>query len=636
MKGYLLSETKENQCNIKYVNIAVAVMVTAILFLIISCWSDILYCLNDDMMIQSILSGRYSGSPSGKAVYLSVPLSSLLALLYGILPSLPWFGLFLAGCYILCFFLTLFTSLERLVKNPEVTGKKRMIGIGCVCVLCVLIFCGFFLSQFLMIHYTVAAAVLGGTAIYLFMMSDDGGEGKSALQSSWMPVVLLLLCYLVRTKVFFMTAPFLAAAGLYRILRTRRFVCYLVPLAMLGAGLLFFMLAGRWSYGDAVWQEYLDYNDARTELYDYELIREEEEAEAYYAAQGYTPEEIEIYREYNVLLNETLTAEDYRKIAAYRRLRPEGQRAWFQKFKEGFWLYRHRMLGKTEDYPYNVVCIALYIMAAMLMIGGRDKKSLWMLVLLGIVRSGLWIYLLAEGRYPERIVISLYLIELFVLLAMIVDALSLLSKHFSSGSMSQQSCDMENKSVPSGNTPDQNDPPSPERILEKRISSIVNRMGIALAGIVLMILSLETAYQVLPKTLEARAQQLEINREEDQLFDFIKSHPENLYLLDVYSVVYHTEYAVRDYDGSYENYLLLGGWVAGSPLVTEKLTGWGYESAFDALERGGNVYLALKEGVGMDIKELEDFYFWRTGKTAVFQQVEAVGENFGIYQKVSD
>lgn len=645
MEEHFLSGSKENQRNIKYVNIAVAMMVTAILFLVLSFWSDIVYCLNDDMMIQSILSGRYSGSPSGNAVYLSVPLSSLLAFLYGILPSLPWLGLFLAGCYILCFFLTLLASLERLAKNAEITGEKRIIGICGVCVLSVSIFCGFFLSQFLMIHYTVVAAVLGGTALYLFVISDDVGKGKSDLQSSLMPVVLLLLCYLVRTKVFFMTAPFLAVAGLYRILRTRRFVCYLVPLAMLGAGLLLFALAGRLSYGDEAWQEYLDYNDARTELYDYELLWEEEEAEAYYDAQGYAPEEIEIYREYNVLLNESLTAEDYRKLAAYGRLRPEGQRTWFQKFKEGFWLYRHRMLGKTEDYPYNVVSIALYIMAAMLMIGGRDKKSLWMLILLGMVRSGLWIYLLAEGRYPERIAISLYLIELLVLLAMIADALSVRRTSdcvgnfisFSNFTLSRNS-GMEAGSVPSDNMLDQNAPSPPEQIIEKRISSIVNRMGIALAGIVLMILSLETAYQVLPKTLEARAQQLEINKEEDQLFDFMKSHSEedekNLYLLDVYAVVYHTEYAIRDYDGSYENYLLLGGWVAGSPLVTEKLAGWGYESAFDALERGKNVYLVLKEGVGMDIKELEDFYFWRTGETAVFQQVDAVGENFGIYQKV--
>lgn len=616
MKGNLYLDTKGHKSNGKYVNIAVAMMVTAILFLILCLCTDIVYCLNDDLMIQSILSGRYSGSPSGKAVYLSEPLSGLLAFLYGILPSFPWFGLLLAGSYVLCFYLVLYVSLGRLTKNVELTGKRRIIGISCVCAITISVFCGFFLSQFLMIHYTVAAAVLGGTAIYLFLMLDDGGDRRDVLRSTWLPVALLLLCYLIRTKVFFMVLPFLAVAGLYRMLRNKNFFRYLLPLAMLGAGVLLQMLIGRLCYHDAVWQEYLDYNDARTELYDYGKIWEGEEAEEYYAGQGYAPEEIEIYREYNVLLNEALTAEDYRKIASYGRLRPEGQRTWFQKFKEGFWLYRHRTLGKTEDYPYNVVNFALYIMAALVMIGNRDKKGFLMIVLLGVVRSCLWIYLLAAGRYPERIIISLYLIELLVLPAMITDSW----KHINSGSMGK---------IPNRNS---EHPVS----IEKRIGSIVNRMGIALAGVFFIILSLESAYQVLPRTLEKKAQQLEINKEEDRLFDLMKSHPENLYLLDVYAVVNHTEYAIRDYDGSYENYLLLGGWMAGSPLVTEKLTGWGYESAFDALERGENVYLVLKEDVGMDIKELEDFYFWRTGKVAVFQQVEAVGGSFHVYRKMSD
>ncbi|MDE6685981.1 MAG: hypothetical protein K2K17_01540 [Lachnospiraceae bacterium] len=616
MKGNLYLDTKGHKSNGKYVNIAVAMMVTAILFLILCLCTDIVYCLNDDLMIQSILSGRYSGSPSGKAVYLSEPLSGLLAFLYGILPSFPWLGLLLAGSYVLCFYLVLYVSLGRLMKNVKLTGKRLIIGISCVCAITISVFCGFFLSQFLMIHYTVAAAVLGGTAIYLFLMLDDGGDRRDILRSTCLPVVLLLFCYLIRTKVFFMVLPFLAVAGLYRILRTKKFFQYLRPLAVLGTGILLLMLIGRLCYHDAAWQEYLDYNDARTELYDYGKIWEGEEAEEYYASQGYAPEEIAIYREYNVLLNEALTAEDYRKIAAYGRLRPEGQRTWFQQFKEGFWLYRHRTLGKTEDYPYNVVTLALYIMAALVMISGRDKKGFWMIVLLGVVRSCLWIYLLAAGRYPERIIISLYLIELLVLLAMITDSL----QQINSGSI--------------GKMPNKNSvhPVS----IEKRIGSIVNRMGIALAGIFLIILSLETAYQVLPRTLETKAQQLAVNSEEDRLFDFMKSHPENLYLLDVYSVVNHTEYAIRDYDDSYENYLLLGGWIAGSPLVTEKLTRWGYESAFDALERGENVYLVLKEDVGMGIQELEDFYFWRTGKVAVFQQVEAVGGRFHVYQKMSD
>ena len=617
----------------KYVNIVVALAVTAILFLILNLRWDIVYCLNDDLMIQSILSGRYSGNPSGKAVYLSEPLSGLLAFLYRLLPSLPWFGSFLAGCYALCFFLILYVSLERMEKDVKLTGKGHMIGIGCVCVLAVSIFCGFFLSQYLMIHYTVAAAVLGGTAIYLFLLTDDHGTWKDALRRYWLPVVILLLCYLVRTKVFFMVVPFLAVAGLYRILRTKKIVPYLAPLFLLGVGVLFLMLVERLCYGGAAWREYLDYNDARTELYDYGYIWDDEDALGYYTTHGYAPEEMAVYRGYNVLLNESLTAEDYRKIAAYGTIR-EGERTWVQKWKEGFWLYRHRMLGKSEDYPYNVVILALYIMAVLLAAGGKNKKCLWIIVLLGMVRSVVWTYLLAQGRYPERVVISLYLIELLVLLAMMIDSW----KETGSGSVgklrnkNRNILDIPKISDVQGTHDTQDIPAS----MEKRIGQVVNRMGIVLAGIFLMILAWETAYQTIPKTMEARARQLEVNREEDPLFEFVKAHPENLYLLDVYAAVYHTEYAVRDYDDTYENYLLLGGWTAGSPLVTEKLAGWGYASAFDALERGRNVYLVLKEGVGMDIKELEDFYLWRTGETAAFQKVETVGGLFDIYQKTAD
>lgn len=617
MKKYMNCEIKDIRRKEKSVNIVVALSVTTVLFLALSFFFDVVYCLNDDLMIQSILSGRYSGSPSGKAVYLSEPLSSLLALLYRLLPSIPWLGLFLAGCYALCFFLALYASLEKFLKDARFTRKGRVIATACVCILAVTIFCGFFLNQILMIHYTVVAAVLGGTAIYFFLLSEDIGEWRAVLRSTWLPVLLLLLCYLVRTKVFFMVVPFLAVAGLYRILCTKRFVPYLIPIAMLGAGLLLLMLIGHFSYGSQAWQEYLAYNDARTELYDYVRIREEDEAAGYYADQGYASEEMEIYRDYNILLNEDLTAEDFRKMSAYEEVDPQEQRTWFQKFKEGFWLYRHRAFGKTEDYPYNIVMIALYIIAVLAVIGSKDKKCLWIIALLGAVRSSLWIYLLAAGRYPERIVISLYLIELLVLLSMITD---IMKRNFRTETDTETGREDKDRPI----------------FLNQRISALMGRIGMVFVGVVFLILASETAWQVLPKTLETMEQQKETNREEDQLFDFMKSHPENLYLLDVYAVVNHTEYALKDYDGSYENYLLLGGWVAGSPLVSEKLFVWGYGSAFDALDHGENVYLVLKEGVGMDLKELEEFYSWRTGGTAVFRRVEDVGADFGIYQKVSE
>ena len=63
------------------------------------------YYLNDDVAMRSILSGAYTGSPDGHAVYMGYPLSALLSALYGLTEKLglfiPWFDLFLAGCILL-------------------------------------------------------------------------------------------------------------------------------------------------------------------------------------------------------------------------------------------------------------------------------------------------------------------------------------------------------------------------------------------------------------------------------------------------------------------------------------------------------------------------------------------------------
>lgn len=591
-----------------------AVVVTIIMFAVIGLCSDIVYYLNDDTTIQSVLSGRYSGTAGGMAVYFNQPLSGLLALFFRAVPGIPWFGVFLEGCYILCFFLVLYNSL-KCVKNAEF--KKTIILKICVCILCAAGFLGFFLGQYLMPHYTVAASVVGGTALYLFLISNDSREWKETIRQSWPSVLLLIFCFLIRTNVFFMVLPFLAVAGIYRMVRTRSVVNYLPLLGFMCGGVLIFLLIGKLAYGDTAWKEYLDYNDARTLLYDYAGIWEEDAATEYYSNHGYEPEEIAVYRNYNVLLNEKLTAEDYRVLASYAELRPDGQRTTVQRLKDGFWLYRNRELLTAEDRVYSNMVLVFYLLAIVLMAAGKDFKSLFMLVLLGGTRSILWVYLLAAGRYPERIIISLYLIEFLILSAMIVNAMGLPAVSAKGHGMEAVG-DRENTS------------------LVKSPFKIMRQIGAYLACFVLFILSLETAGGLLPDILGRSRQQIIINSEEDKLYEYMKSHPENLYLLDVYCVVDHTEYVFKEYDKTYENYMLLGGWIAGSPLAGKKLADWGYESAFEALLEGENVYLVLKDDVGMTLEELQAYCALRNDGDKDFDQIEVIETdrgNYRIYQR---
>ena len=56
---------------------------------------DFYYDLNDDTVIKDILSGAYTGVPSGYSIQMLYPLSWLIASAYKVMPEMPWFGVFL-------------------------------------------------------------------------------------------------------------------------------------------------------------------------------------------------------------------------------------------------------------------------------------------------------------------------------------------------------------------------------------------------------------------------------------------------------------------------------------------------------------------------------------------------------------
>lgn len=599
----------------KRLDIIIAAVVTLVLFTVIGICYDMVYYLNDDVMIQSILSGRFSGTASGMAVYFNQPLSSLLAFLYNVIPDIPWFGVLLEGCYVLCFFLVLYFSLIRFSEFAGTSGK--ITSKFFLCILCAAVFYGFFLGQYLMPHYTVASAVVGGTALYLLLISKESREWKETIRLTWPSVVLLLFCYLIRTNVFFMVLPFLAAAGIYRMVKTKSIVNYLPPLFLLAGGVLIFMLIGRLSYKDVSWREYLVFNDVRTTLYDYVGVWEDDTAMKYYAEQGYQPEEISVYKEYNILLNENLTTEDLEILAAYGSLMPDRNNTIVQRLKDGFWLYRNRELTAAEDIVYSHMILIIYLLAVVLMVAGKDGKSLFLLALLGCARSFVWIYILGGGRYPERITNSLYLVELLVLLAILVNTMELLAV----------------SGINRGTGTGDNTKQTP---MEKKAFLFMKQVGVFIANFILFILSIEAINGILPDALERSRQQITINEEEDKLYDYMKSHPANLYFIDVYAVVRHTEYVFKDYDKTYENYMTLGGWVAGSPLVADKLADWGYESAYEALMEGENVCLVFKDDIGMTIEDWLAYCALRNGGDNDFSQIEVIETgrgNYRIYQR---
>ena len=77
----------------KWLCIGTLFIVTVVLIIL----STPVFYLNDDVTMRSILSGAYTGTPDGHAVYMQYPLSGVLAILYRVVGFIPWMELFFVG-----------------------------------------------------------------------------------------------------------------------------------------------------------------------------------------------------------------------------------------------------------------------------------------------------------------------------------------------------------------------------------------------------------------------------------------------------------------------------------------------------------------------------------------------------------
>jgi len=553
-------------------------------------WSlaEPLYAINDDVMIESVLSGSYL-RPYPLAYYFSAELGFLLSGLYGLLPGLPWLGLFYAGCHVGCL-----TSLLCL------TGKRIRERIPRImaCVFLMVVLTALCFQEFVLMHYTVLAALLGATGLVLFGAAKERKE-------LWQPVCYFLLCYLVRENVFFMLLPVIAVAFLYLLIQNgiAKWKEYLIPAISFMAAFLLLFGINRGVLRGAEWKNYLEYNDVRTQVYDYLNVHTEEAALESYAAEGVTKEDVEVISSYDLALFSDGTG----NLPALKTVMAYGEKSRESTKDRLIWAvkhYVHRSLMQMDDFPLNYLVLIVYL--GLLAFYVWKKKFILLLPLagLGCYRSAFWIFLLFRGRYPDRVILSLYLLEFGLLAAMAFREIL------------------------------QNEAEGKEQT-DKEEAGKEQAMGKAYGNwivfAVVTALFLGTALWNVKETRTLYRAQVNRNREDDCLTAYFEKHPDSFYFIDVYALVGRTKKVFAPTGNTKENYLWMGGWMTRHPLYLEKL-----RSLFDGAENAGSVlrdrkgvYLALKEGKGAAKEKLEA---WLGARLVLTEEIEGTDCRFLIYE----
>lgn len=496
----------------------------------------ITYAINDDVAMRDIASGSLTGTPDYHLIFIKAAFGWVLTGLYRCFEGIDWYGCVFLGMMVLCCGILL----ERWNSWCIQKDKKPWYIIGWY----VIGITGILLEHMLNFQFTVTAAILAGTAIFLY--GTTGREDNNFYGRTGSVLILLWLSFCVRSDVLFMAVPF---GGLIFLAKADSVKRKVITALIAMVGLLGIMVFEKEAYGSEEWQAYLSYNDERSMVYDYYGVPAYEENREFYEKIGLKEYDVENLKRYNLCFVNDLETGKMHQIAGYAKEQYFAENSLGKRIKAGI-----KAALKGELDPENLLLNGLtkFVIGFNIFLSLKRKKKKEFLTNLGFLlcEGGLISYLGLQGRFPTRVGTALFLIELGSAAALLYQE-----------ELGTESLDWRKNKV--------------------RLSYITGAL-ILLFGARLF-------------SIKQKQQKMyQYNREYEILQDFYQEHEENVYFIAEWFVSGYSDIFHLQRKNSKANGFEMGGWLALSPIYEEELRQNGIEcSADEAIIENENVYVIL-------------------------------------------
>ncbi len=545
---------------------------------------DFYYDLNDDTAIRDILSGRYTGVPSGYCIQMLYPLGWLIAAAYRAIRKISWYGLFLCICQ---FTVLVLIGWRLLGLTKKVWLQAILLVLEGVLVL------GLMGRELVIVQYSVTSGLCMAGAIFWYLTTPGEQKPASYLRSNLVAIVLVLVSFMIRTEVCMMLLPFLALAGLSQWAKEKKPFTgtnvrkYLLVVGTAFLGMLILYSLDSFAYRSTEWKSFRAFFDARTQLYDYYGIPAYEQNEEFYQSIGLSQESYTLLQNYNFALDDSIDEGLLERIVQYQRenagLYRIGGLVFRNSPKEALWLYKQQLLT-MENGIKTCMILAAYLLYFLLTSGRRKSGCCWRIVLLFGIRSALWMYLYMVNRVLARVTVPLLIMEFALLAGWIIQELQ---------ELDTASC-----------------------LQRMKVSGVITLLGLCgLTGTVI--------------NMENTGKEYEMRQEADirwnTLTAYCSSNSQQYYSIDVYSSTSYqgTPYSDKIFatsDNQYTNYDICGGWISKSPLTRAKQDRAGFGGLEEALLTEDALFVTKPDS---DVSWLKAYYLKR-GKTVEPQVMNEV------------
>lgn len=524
---------------------------------------------NDNIYLKTIASGEMTGKPEAHMYYMGFLSGAWLSFLYSVTGNgIPWFGIFLCVCEGL-------VMGALLARTMAVCGNPReMIGVWG---LCVIVFCMFFYHYFAKTQYTIATGFVGTCALFELSLLSVKERTKSFFVKAIPFLIFAGWSFGMRDKGFLMLLPFLGMTFMGKVLdgKTKQQVknVFLAG-ALFGMLLLAVFVLNRMQYAGGEWKEFKEYTDASEVLFDFDGFPEYETNKELYGQMGIQRSSYEaITKHYNILLDPEINRDHMVQLAEVaERERLETQAPPLRKMLQVLKTIAEVNLLDYQDRPLNILVYLLYLFVVLLAIWEKKWLALRDVAFLIVARMFDWIYLVWFGRYPFRVTQIIYMAELMVLVAVILNHKLWETKK--------------------------------EKAWQRKMPA----HPLFLLLCVLIIFSgVRFGYPVMKGTCQHVKGIREMSVCFPELEAYLASHPENFYYFDQ-SHLYYMEDTLSFQPSAYENYVYMGSWMPNSPWYRHKLERHGITDVAGALLSNEHVFI-LYQQVDFDNRDFLDAYF---------------------------
>lgn len=368
---------------LKYSNTyIVSFLITTIYFLVVFQIWEPFYHVNDDWIIRDIFSGRYCGIPDAHVYNIIYPFAWLFVQIYKLLPGIDWWGMYLCGTMIVCFFL---------IMQRTLSGDGNFFNV----IFVLGIFTVVSLYPTLSFTFTTTGSMLGITAGFLLLSKNEHTFHAMAL-----PLFLFLLSFCTRRDTFLMTVPY-AIIGVSWYLLVSKNKKQIINIFICIAGFAIVILSMAMSHYTAFltpeWENYLEFQTLRKAVHDYDGYPLWDDAQEFYISLGVSEEEYEVIKSgtVNTALNISPDIRTILKdVGVYNRLTEENL---YKKIKENISDF---LILLFASHPMMVIMeiVLLFVYFAF-----ADRKNIGLLLSIVLTFVLEIMYLAYRGRFTYAV-----------------------------------------------------------------------------------------------------------------------------------------------------------------------------------------------------------------------------------------